>query len=103
MGVTWGGGEGEGDEKREGVRMSFLSSIKKVLNIGQTEKKKKLVLQNIKVCTTYDSTFEVKILFYSHHECEGFIRSCENFFQTFYFLLDQDDVDPEQFWEIRHK
>ena len=31
--------------------MSFLSSIKKVLNIGQTEKKKKLVLQNIKVCT----------------------------------------------------
>ena len=50
MGVTWGGGEGEGDEKREGVRMSFLSSIKKVLNIGQTEKKKKLVLQNIKVC-----------------------------------------------------
>ena len=51
MGVTWGGGEGEGDEKREGVRMSFLSSIKKVLNIGQTEKKKKLVLQNIKVCT----------------------------------------------------
>jgi len=28
--------------------MSFLSSIKKVLNIGQTEKKKKLVLQNIK-------------------------------------------------------
>lgn len=80
--------------------MSFLSSIKKVLNIGQTEKKKKLVLQNIKVCTTYDSTFEVKILFYSHHECEGFIRSCENFFQTFYFLLDQDDVDPEQFWEI---
>ena len=104
MGVTWGGGEGDEEREnkgeKEGIRMSFLSSIKKVLNIGQTEKKKKLVLQNIKVCTTYDSTFEVKILFYSHHECEGFIRSCENFFQTFYFLLDQDDVDPEQFWEI---
>ena len=43
--------------------MSFLSSIKKVLNIGQTEKKKKLVLQNIKVCThIHDSTFEVKLL-----------------------------------------
>ena len=36
-------------EKGE-ISMSFLSSIKKVLNIGQTEKKKKLVLQNIKVC-----------------------------------------------------
>ena len=54
MGVTWGRGRGrprEGDKEREGIRMSFLSSIKKVLNIGQTEKKKKVVLQNIKVCT----------------------------------------------------
>ena len=33
--------------------MSFLSSIKKVLNIGQTEKKRKLVLQNIKVCMLF--------------------------------------------------
>ena len=37
--------------KKGEIRMSFLSSIKKVLNIGQTEKKRKLVLQNIKVCT----------------------------------------------------
>ena len=50
-------GEGEQGsllQKKGKIRMSFLSSIKKVLNIGQTEKKRKLVLQNIKVCTLYE-------------------------------------------------
>ena len=52
MGVSGGGGAGVSPPKKKGgVRMSFLSSIKKVLNIGQTEKKRNLVLQNIKVCT----------------------------------------------------
>ena len=39
--------------KKGEIRMSFLSSIKKVLNIGQTEKKRKLILQNIKVCMVF--------------------------------------------------
>ena len=45
-----------GLSSKKKIRMSFLSSIKKVLNIGQTEKKRKLVLQNIKVCTLYTFT-----------------------------------------------
>ena len=40
--------------------MSFLSSIKKVLNIGQTEKKRKIALQNIKV---HQNTWLVESLY----------------------------------------
>ena len=51
MGVSGGRRGSRGLSSKKKIRMSFLSSIKKVLNIGQTEKKRKLVLQNIKVCT----------------------------------------------------
>ena len=80
--------------------MSFLSSIKKVLNIGQTEKKKKLVLQNIKVCTYIlhlRSKYCLIVLFPTlNFECYKAVKT----FSNLYFLLGQDDVDPEQFWEI---
>merc|ERR1719431_7810 len=39
--------------------MSFLSSIKKVLNIGQAEKKKRLVLQNIKSDVDPETLWEI--------------------------------------------
>ena len=50
-GSDWGKEGEQGSLLQKQIRMSFLSSIKKVLNIGQTEKKRKLILQNIKVCT----------------------------------------------------
>ena len=37
-------------------------------------------------------------LFYSHPEFEYY--EAVKTFSNLYFLLDQDDVDPEQFWEI---
>ena len=65
-------GEGEQEEslllKKGEIRMSFLSSIKKVLNIGQAEKKKRLVLQNIKVIPQihFSSIFSSPQLFRLH-------------------------------------
>ena len=44
--------------------MSFLSSLKKVLNIGQTaEKKKRIALQNIKVSPVLTQMSEILTIF----------------------------------------
>ena len=99
MGVTGGGGEGD-QEKEGGDQDEFPQQHQEGAQHrpdGEEEEVGPPKHQGLHL----HSTFKVKILFdcfipHPEFECYEAVKT----FSNLYFLLDQDDVDPEQFWEI---